>query len=181
MANPEAYALALLDYAGITISKLVRDHVSSDKKILDIGAGWGKYRFLLPEYEMDALDIWQPYVEQHKLNAYYDKVFVTDAATFKYPQSYGAIIMGDVLEHIPVKDAQKVIRDVCNNSDFVFISTPFEMEQGPVDGNDHESHVQPDLTEAVMAERYPELELFDTFGRPGEHVKSIYVKKGSLL
>lgn len=180
MATPDNYATALMDYAGNTISALVREHVDSNGKILDIGAGWGKYRFLLPEYEMDAVDIWEIYVDKHKLDAYYDTIYITDAARFDYPNRYDAVIMGDVLEHLPVEDAQKMVRAACNNADYVFISTPFEMEQEEVEGNPHEAHVQADLTEKVMAERYPELELFDTFGRPGEHVKSIYVKRGSL-
>lgn len=180
MASPDEYILSLHDYAGNLISKMVRLNVPSNEKLLDIGAGWGKYRWLLPEYEMDAVDIWEPYVEKHKLDAYYDTVFITNAADFAYPRRYGAIIMGDVLEHLTVEEAQKLVRAACEHSDFVFIATPFEMEQAEVEGNPHEAHIQPDLTEYVMAKRYPELELFDTFGRYGEHVKSIYIKKGSL-
>lgn len=177
MATPEEYARSLLDYAGNLISQQVREKVGKDKRILDIGAGWGKYRFLLPEYEMDALDIWEPYIEKHKLNAYYRKVYIADAGDFNYPENYGAIIMGDVLEHLPIEQAQKAIRDACNHADYVFVATPFEMEQHEVEGNPHEAHIQDDLTHKIMEERYPELKLLSSFGRPGEHVKAIYVKR----
>lgn len=180
MATPDNYVLSLLDYAGTTIGELVRENVPTNEKILDIGAGWGKYRFLLPEYEMDGIDVWEPYIEKHKLDAYYETVFITDASKFGYPYRYGAVIMGDVLEHLEIADAQKMVRAACQHSDFVFIATPFEMLQEEVEGNPHEAHIQPDLTAEIMAERYPELELFDTFGKENEHVKAIYVKKGTV-
>lgn len=181
MATPDNYAAALLDYAGTTIATLIREHVELDEKLLDIGAGWGKYRFLLPEYEMDAVDVWEPYVRKHKLDAYYDSVFICDASRFAYPHRYGAVIMGDVLEHLEVADAQAMVRAACLNADYVFIATPFEMEQHEVEGNPHEAHIQADLNRKIMDQRYPELELFDYFGRKGEHTKAIYVKRGSLL
>lgn len=177
MATPEAYTQALLDYAGLTISRYIRDNVSPDGQILDVGAGWGKYRFLLPEYEMDAVEIWQPYVGLHHLDAYYRRVFVEDITEFKMPQRYSAVVMGDTLEHIPRREAWGVIENLCNNADLVCVAVPFEMEQEPVDGNKHEAHLQPDLSEELMAERYPQLELLEKFGRPGEHVKAIYVSK----
>lgn len=177
MATPENYIAALLDFAGLTISEEVRKVLGSDKRILDIGAGWGKYRYLLPEYEMDALDIWGPYVEKHKLDRYYRNIFIQDASEFVYPQKYGAVIMGDVLEHLDIEPAKKLVKAACMNADYVFIATPFEMVQHEVEDNPHEAHAQDDLTEKVMADRYPELKLFKTFGRPNEHIKAIYIKK----
>ena len=178
MATPGEYIPALHDYAGNLIAKEVRSHVPTNKRILDIGAGWGKYRFLLPEYEMDAVDIFQPYVEENKLDAYYRNVYVQDASDFNYTHRYGAVIMGDVLEHLDIEAAQRMVRNACMNADYVFIATPFQMKQEAVGGNDHEAHIQDDLGEGPMAERYPELELFDLFSRENEHTKAIYIKKG---
>jgi hypothetical protein len=178
MATPPLayYAAALLDFAGLTISQLVRERVATDQKLLDIGPGWGKYRFLLPEYEMDGVEVWKPYVAQNKLDAYYSTVHVVNAVDFRYLQRYGAVIIGDVLEHIPVEGAQAVIRAACANADHLFVAVPFEMPQDEVEGNHHEAHAQDDLTAELMAERYPELQFYGVFQRPEEHAKAIYVK-----
>lgn len=177
MATPEAYAAALLDFAGLEISQYLRERLNDNDRILDVGAGWGKYRFLLPEYEMDAVEVFEPYVKKHKLNAYYRKVYVNDMVGFTIPQRYAACTMGDVLEHIPAKEAYGVVEELCRACDFVCIAVPFEMHQEEVEGNHHEAHQQEDLTAKVMAERFPQLQLYKQFGRPGEHVKAIYIKK----
>lgn len=177
MATPEAYTLAIVDFAGLNIRDYIREHVPTSQTILDVGAGWGKYRFLLPEYEMDAVDIWAPYVEKHHLDAYYRNVYIEDIADWEPQEAYGAVTMGDVLEHIPTKRAQKVVKMLCSKYEYVCIAVPFEMEQHEVEGNKHEAHQQADLNEKIMAERYPELKLWKKFGRPGEHVKGIYIKR----
>ena len=176
MATPQEYTLALLDFAGNTISDYIRQNVSTDKRLLDVGAGWGKYRFLLPEYEMDAIEVWTPYIAANGLNTYYRNVYAEDICDFEFKERYGAITMGDVLEHIAVEQAQKVVDKLCDNADYVCIAVPFEMEQEAVEGNYHEEHQQDDLTEEVMAERFPRLTLYKKFGRPNEHVKAIYIK-----
>lgn len=175
MGTPEGkdYAASLLDFAGLEITRLVRRIVPSDQKILDIGAGWMKYRMLLAEYTMDAVEVWQPYVDQHKPSKFYDNVHVMEAVNFRYQQRYGAVIMGDVLEHMSVNDAQAVIRAACENSDLVVVAVPFQMAQHEEEGNPYEIHVQDDLTEELMAERYPELSLRSLDGH-----KAIYVHEG---
>lgn len=179
MATPTEYKEALLDYAGLTISRYIRKHLPTDKRILDVGAGWGKYRFLLPEYEMDCVEAWQPYVEQNKLDAYYRNVFINDITDFDIKEHYGAITMGDVLEHISPKEAFGVVDKLCAAADYVCIAVPFEMEQEAVEGNHHEEHLQADLNEEVMKKRFPQLELLEYFKGDNEHIKAIYVKKGT--
>lgn len=180
MATPplKDYASAMYDFAGRTIAAYVREHVPATKRLLDAGAGWGKYRFLLPEYEMDAIDIWQPYVTQEKLDAYYRQVYIADLYDFSFPQRYALVVMGDTLEHIPVERAQKVVQKLVSWCDDVIIAVPFEMEQEPVHGNEFEAHQQPDLTEEIMAARYPQLELLCLSPQKlKEHRKAIYIKK----
>lgn len=178
MATPEpgTYARAMLDFAGIEIAQLVRENVPTNQKLLDIGPGWGKYRFLLPEYEFDCVEVWEPYVRENRLRQYYDSVHVMDAADFTYERRYGAVIIGDVLEHISVAGAQRLVKRACANADHFFVAVPFEMPQDEVGGNHHEAHIQDDLTAELMAERYPQLVLHSTFGKSEEHVKAIYIK-----
>jgi hypothetical protein len=166
-----AYVDALYDFSGDTIAAYVRDNVPDSERILDIGAGWGKYRFILPEYEMDCVEIWLPNIQESNLNSYYRKVYHQDISKFKYPNRYGCVIFGDVLEHMSVENAQRAIRAACANSDFVCVTVPYEMPQ-PADDNPHEEHIQEDLTRAVMEERYPELECLAEEGH-----KAVYVKR----
>jgi hypothetical protein len=167
---PGWYGPSMFDYAGIEVAWLVRQVTPTDKKILDIGSGWGKYRWLLPEYEFDAAEVWEPYVKQHNLDSYYGNVFIGEAVKYNYPYRYGAVILGDVLEHMSVEDAQQVLDTAYRNSDLVVVAVPFLHPQGEEEGNCFEIHLQEDLTETVMTERYPDLTLYSSDGH-----KAVYV------
>jgi 2-polyprenyl-3-methyl-5-hydroxy-6-metoxy-1,4-benzoquinol methylase len=178
MANPtrDSYAQALFDFAGTQIAEYIRKNIPSTGRILDVGAGWGKYRFLLPEYEMDAVEVFSPYITKNKLQAYYRKVFNDDINELVIPEKYAAIIVGDTLEHLPTDKAPITVQKLIDHCDHLIVATPFMMPQEEVEGNKHEAHEQEDLNEQVMAERYPMLRLYSLSPkRPGEHIKSIYV------
>lgn len=177
MATPlgKDYISAMHDFAGNEIAAYIRAHVPTDKRILDVGAGWGKYRFLLPEYEMDAVEIWRPYIEANNLQAYYREIFVDNIVDLTI-RKYDVIVMGDVLEHIDIEPAQRVVQKLVDNCGLLLIATPFKMVQEAVEDNEYEEHRQPDLTEDRMAERYPQLKLYKLSpSQPGEHIKSIYM------
>lgn len=182
--EPKDFEAALHDFAGRGIAALVRKSVPTCQKILDVGAGWMKYRLLLPEYTFDAVEAWAPNAAEHKYEEHYNKVFIGEIADYRYPYRYGAVILGDVLEHMSVPVAQKVINDACDNADHVFVAIPFEMPQHEEDGNPYEAHIQDDVTKEVMAERYPQLKFFDWQVKEEDHgqlvarghTKAIYVK-----
>lgn len=168
--EPKNYLASLLDFAGLEVAKLVRQRIPTNQRLLDIGAGWAKYRILLNEYRMDAIEVWEPNVERHRMVDHYDHVHVMEAVNFTYAGRYGAVILGDVLEHMSVEDAQTVIQDACDNADLVIVAVPFCMEQHEEEGNRYEVHIQDDLTKELMAERYPQLSLHAYDGH-----KAIYV------
>ena len=132
-------------------------NVPTSKRILDVGPGIGTYSDLLRSlgYRMDAVEIYQPYIDKYELRDKYDNVFVGDITKFDI-SDYDFIILGDVLEHIPTDDAVKLIRNIVYNKECM-VAIPYEMEQGEHEGNIHETHHQPDLTHPIMGERYPEL------------------------
>jgi autotransporter strand-loop-strand O-heptosyltransferase len=132
-------------------------NVPTSKRILDVGPGIGTYSDLLRSlgYRMDAVEIFEPYIQKYGLRAKYDNVYVGDITTFD-TSDYDFIIMGDVLEHIPIGDAVRLIRNIVYNKECL-VAIPYEMEQGEHEGNIHETHHQPDLTHPIMGERYPEL------------------------
>lgn len=132
-------------------------NVPTSKRILDVGPGIGTYSELLRSlgYRMDAVEIYEPYIDKYELRDKYDNVFVGDITTFDI-SDYDFIILGDVLEHIPAEAAIELIRKITEKKECL-VAIPYEMEQGEHEGNVHETHHQPDLTHEVMFERYPEL------------------------
>ena len=149
------------------------DNVPTDKKILDVGPGVGTYSMLLRDlgYKMDALEIWWPYVEQYNLREKYDNVYIGDIAKFYFGE-YDFIIIGDVLEHLSVENAQKIMSAMTDMNKECLVAIPYQMEQdGEEYGNIYETHLQPDLTHQVMEERYPDLKPIFTNQYYGYYVK----------
>jgi autotransporter strand-loop-strand O-heptosyltransferase len=132
-------------------------NVPTSKRILDVGPGMGTYSDLLRSsgYRIDAIEIYEPYIDKYKLRKKYDNVYVGDITKFDI-SDYDFIILGDVLEHISTDLAVDLIRNITEKKECL-VAIPYEMEQGEHEGNIHETHHQPDLTHDVMFERYPEL------------------------
>ncbi|MCR5174619.1 MAG: class I SAM-dependent methyltransferase [Oscillospiraceae bacterium] len=151
------------DYGKAEICAWIRREFppTEDYAILDVGAGDGKWRRLLPEYRMDAVEIFRPYAE--RLTGY-RHVMREDIADLKYGFSaYDLIIFGDVIEHMPVEQAQAVLEYAKPRCWDMIVAVPFLYRQAAVDGNDHQAHIQDDLTPEIFAERYPGFEvLLDT-------------------
>jgi hypothetical protein len=129
-------------------------------RILDVGPGCGTYSHLLKEHfpNMDAIEIFANYIEQFDLNSKYNKVILGDIREFDF-RDYDYIIMGDVLEHLSVKDAQQVIKRIQDLDILCLIAVPYNYEQGTYMDNVHETHLQPDLTPEIFLERYPMMKL----------------------
>ena len=113
--------------------------------VLDVGAGAGTWahhlRGLWPEARWTALEVHEPYVEEFGLLALYDEVVVCDVRLFGW-QPYDLVIFGDVLEHLPLKDAVNAWDLACSCSPAVLASLPIvDYPQGAVNGNDHERHL----------------------------------------
>ena len=142
----------------------IREYVSRefpdrDTQILDVGAGSGKYRDLFYDYSnVDAIEIFAPYVRDFSLNIRYRTVYVGDAVDFcvSSKQKWDLYIIGDMLEHLSVESAQSLLKSLTGAR--VIVAVPFNYEQEPVNGNEHERHVQSDLNPAIVRERYPSLQ-----------------------
>ena len=52
----------------------------------------------------------------------------------------------------------------------IIVSVPWLWKQGPWKGNINETHIQFDLTEDIMAERYPELKLLHKTKNIGSYI-----------
>ena len=146
-----------------SIKNWILENVSLDAKILDVGAGCGTYSDLLRGYgyKMDAIEIWEPYIEKYNLKDKYDNVYLGSITEMGIDElsKYNFIILGDVLEHIDTIKAQGLIYVLSYFGKSILVAIPYQMEQGEHEGNIHETHLQPDLTPKIMEDRYPELGL----------------------
>jgi hypothetical protein len=135
-------------------------HIDVSNKILDVGPGSGVYSELLRElgYQMDCLEIFEPYIHEFNLTNKYDNVIVGDITNFHFIK-YDYIIMGDVLEHLTVNDAKDFMSKVSYLDIKCLVAVPYDYEQGEYYGNIYETHLQPDLTPENVLERYPDLTL----------------------
>jgi hypothetical protein len=171
----------IFDWAGHRVRELVTMKYPPETRIIDVGAGQGKYRILLPEYEeVNAVEVFEQYVEQNRLRDIYRHVYVCDVVDFINYSHFAdrvqdaVVIMGDVLEHLTREDAQVVVKQFCEYAAELIVVVPYEYPQDEEDGNVHQRHLQDDLTVEIMAKHYPELTLLDVEVRDFRPFKGIY-------
>ncbi len=143
--------------------QFIREHFHGESIFLDVGPGAGTYaQMLVPQgfKHLDAVEIFPAYIQRFALTDMYRKVYIGDICEFTFPHRYDCVILGDVLEHISVEASQKLIERLTTACTYAIFSVPWMYPQDPIDGNEHERHLQPDLTLEVMAQRYPKLQLF---------------------
>lgn len=149
----------------------IKLHYGKGCSILDVGAGDGAYGKLLNKYsEIDAVEYYKPYIDHFQLDKIYNKVYNNDICKFEFDY-YDLIIIGDVLEHIAVKDAQKLLDYMYDRADEIFVAVPYNYVQGEVHGNEKQAHLQPDLTHEIFLERYPRFKEFARNERYGVYIK----------
>jgi hypothetical protein len=137
-------------------------HVDKNTSILDVGPGAGGYWELLHNhgYRLDAVEIHSPYVSMFELERKYQTIHIANIEDFNY-DSYEYLIFGDILEHLSIESAQRLITDITAKKKRCLVAVPYQYVQGPEFDNQYETHIQDDLTPENMLQRYKELrELF---------------------
>jgi 2-polyprenyl-3-methyl-5-hydroxy-6-metoxy-1,4-benzoquinol methylase len=119
------------------------------KTILDVGAGSGTYSSLLKRggytrASIDAVEVWEPYIDEFNLKSKYRNVYQTDIRDFDR-FNHDLVIFGDVLEHMSVQDALKVWDTASKYCAHAVISIPIiHYHQHAINGNPYEEHVKED-------------------------------------
>lgn len=135
--------------------KWIFEHFSKGSACLDVGACNGKWFDLLGDYMvMDAVEVWPPYIHKYRLQDKYRKVFSSAVQFYQY-NHYDLIIFGDVLEHMSVDDARRVIEYAMPRCTDMLIAVPFLYKQGAKNNNPWERHIQDDLTHEIFMKRFP--------------------------
>lgn len=135
-------------------------NISKDKKILDVGFGWGAIGRYLRQYAykyIDGLDVWPDEIDDYGLHSVYDNIFIGDMRNFEKYDKYDAIIYGDSLEHIPLKDATDLLERVRKEVDYLVISIPYNAVMQSSSDNPHDKHEQDTVDKEYMKEHYPYL------------------------
>ena len=151
--------MASYDYGKIEVVNYIYQQFAPGSTCLDVGACDGKWADLLGHYlTMDAVEIFGPNIREHRLKDKYRRVWECDAYDFRYGW-YDLIIFGDVIEHMTVENAQKVIDYARGRCRDMIIGVPFQYPQCELYGNPYERHIQDDLTAEIFNERYPGFEV----------------------
>ncbi len=152
----------------------LRSKFSENATILDVGAGCGNYYNLLHDYfkNIDAVEVFRPNIDNYELEKKYREVYNSNIKDFKY-SDYDIIIFGDIIEHLTVKEAQKVLKYAYSKCNEMIVAVPYMCVQGEYGGNIYEIHKQNDLTKENMLERYPMLKLLYADDIYGYYVKDV--------
>lgn len=154
------------------VAKYLKDKYTKDATVLDVGAGSGTYYNYLCDYfkNISAVEVFEPNIKDFDLPSKYKKVYNVDIKDFEY-EHYDIIIFGDILEHLNVEDAQKVLEYALDRCEELIVAVPYLYEQGICHDNVYEIHLQPDLTKEIMEERYPYLKLLYSNDEYGYYIK----------
>jgi len=133
-------------------------NVSPKMKILDGGAGCGTYSSLLKNEfpDMDGIEIFPNYASMFNLHSQYNNLFIGNILEFDI-SPYDYIILGDIIEHMTVTDAQYFLQKIQAFDKLCMVGVPYNFPQGEEFGNIYETHHQPDLTEEIFLSRYPHM------------------------
>ncbi len=157
------------DFVNQTI-RYVEENYSVGNSILDIGAGAGKFGELLSKsFEVDGVEIHQPYIQEFELEKKYNKVLNGNCLDIskKMFRGYDLIFMWKTLEHLSYAESRALINKIKSASvDFIF-SVPYMLKQGVCHGNKHEIHKQDDLHLKLVKHRYPEFKTLFTSDHHG--------------
>lgn len=179
---------------------IIKDWVTSRKdeiqKILDVGAGEGTYYKLLhniKDFEFCAVEVWKPYIKKYLRTdpLTYREIYDIDIRGFLFKsKDWDLIIFGDILEHLEMEEAKKVIDRARQRCKYYIISIPVShCPQKEEHGNPYQKHIEEDYSINKVIELFgPFEEFYDLeckIGRYGHPLNNpinigIFIGKGKF-
>ena len=145
------------------------------KTMLDVGAGSGDYLNLIRRnignsIKVDAIEVWQPYVDFYFLKKRYNNVFVEYVRNFEN-FNYDLVILGDVLEHMKKDEAINLWDKISKQAKYAIISIPIvHHPQEAVNGNPYEIHQEEDWSMEKVLESFKNIYKHQKFNITGAFV-----------
>lgn len=143
--------------------------------ILDVGAGAGIYLDVIrnalgDNVVVDAIEVWNPYIEYFNLKNRYNNVYELDVREFS-DFDYDLVIFGDVLEHMSENDALEVWEKVSKKARNAIISIPIiHYHQDAINGNPYEVHVEEDWNSERVLEKFSNIVEYKEFAVTGTFI-----------
>lgn len=143
------------------------------RTVLDVGAGAGNWRDWLRKNRykgrIEAVEVWQSYVDKFELHRKYDSVYIVDAREWDH-YDYDVVILGDIIEHMTKEDAVALVEKIGRQAKYILIALPIiHYHQGALDGNPYEVHVKEDWSHQEMLETFPAIEDSQAFSITGAY------------
>jgi SAM-dependent methyltransferase len=124
---------------------LVVDVIAREKpaRVLDVGAGYGKYGVLAREYggstRVDAVDVNAPRYPVYD-HVYLGDIRELDKVLPEEARDYDLALFIDVIEHLEKGDAYRVLEGLARRAKKVLITTPLGFRQQEIEGMPFETH-----------------------------------------
>ncbi len=132
------------------------------KRVCDVGPGrgtWARFIRQIGKSFVQAIEAWEPYVEQFGLKRWYNQIIIGDVRKVKFDKG-DLIIFGDILEHLPLEDVLPLVRRAAKTFRYMIINAPLgKYPQDDLGGNPYERH---------LCELFPEM--FDEFRMIESHI-----------
>lgn len=145
------------------------------KTILDVGAGQGVYLNLIREglgndVNVEAVEVWEPYVNQFDLVNRYNRVYLTDVRNM-INFNYDLVILGDILEHMSEQDAISLWDRISRSARYALISIPIiHYHQDAINGNPYEVHVEEDWNTQKVLDKFHSIIEYKEFAVTGTFI-----------
>lgn len=139
-----------MPYSGTFTDDLVR-HIIAQwpalDRVLDVGAGTGKYARLLkdgqPGARVTGVEIDSSYIDQFGLRDFYTDLRLMDCLRLldNPDEQWDAVIIGDTIEHLRKSDGRDLVEFLLYRCKWLLVIYPQRQLQNAWQGHHHEAHI----------------------------------------
>ena len=147
------------------------------KRILDVGAGYGIFGFILKKTRNATIDVVEPF--EYELEHYNEIFRETWQDWFKNWNKikYDVLISTEMIEHLDIKEAEEFLEQAKLVAEMVIIATPITFtEQSDYDHNEFQLHKSL-ITKEMLTNHDYNLEIYGSLNSQFLQLKAIYRRK----